>query len=550
MTASFVMGQKLRRIFSNRLLQMTLVTLAAFAGFWGGHKIDKVIERQLVFNQLDHDGQQLLGRLELVVEQSHAELKKLSKMKLEACGADALKAARMTVLSRGVLKLIDVRDKMGTLQCSTTIGNTGDFSSSALHRASELADTKNEIFVGIAENKLDGLLQLRKDLENHHSAIAYVGLDSLLYFFFDPGIRSSASVGIYFDKSKPVATYGEIQSIRKEAGGFESNLQSARFPLSVRMSVPEKSIQFMAAQHQSVTEWRLAVAACLLAALGMILAVNLGIRPPNPVKELSAAIHRDEIVPFYQPIMKLADESVSGCEMLVRWIKPDGTMIRPDLFIPLAETSGLVVDMTMRIMRRAIRELMPVFRVQKDFKLAINISADHFSAPGFLPSILTLLKEEKLEPSHIVLELTERQQLQDLQAFLPIAEAVRAAGLRISIDDVGTGHNGLSTIQDVPANIIKIDKKFVDTIASNELSAAIVALLTGLSKKFDRVTVAEGIETRDQLEALKAQSVDEGQGYLFSPAIDALKFIAFYGAHQKSGQMKWPNRKPKLKAAA
>jgi c-di-GMP phosphodiesterase len=525
------MGQYLRKILTNKAVQLAVIGLAAASGIWAGHKVDLAVERQSIVAQLDIDGHQLLSRLELVIDQSHRELKKLDKLNLASCGVKALTAARMTVLSRGIIKDIEVRDANGNLRCSTTITNDENFAAPKPNRAIELPDMKNEIYVGIAENKPDGLLQLRKITTDGKFLNGFVGLEPLIYSFFNPGVRDMASVGIYFDQTIPVVTYGEIQSIRKEAGGFDFDLRSLRFPLSVRLSVPEKSIRHLMEERKSLNNWLMALAGCLLSALGAYLGLSSYVRPPNPVKELGQAIERDEIVPFYQPIISLNDDGISGCEMLVRWIKPDGTMVRPDLFIPLAESSGLVVAMTLRAMRRAIRELMPIMRVQKHFKLAVNISPEHFSSDGFLASILKLLEEEEIDPFHIVLELTERQQLQDLATFKAIADAVQSAGLRISIDDVGTGHNGLSTIQDVPANIIKIDKKFVDTVATNELSAAIVAMLVGLSKKFDRVIVAEGIETREQMEALQAQGVDEGQGYLFSPALDALKFVAFYGAH-------------------
>jgi c-di-GMP phosphodiesterase len=527
-----VMGHTIRKIINHKLVQLSLVAFASATGFWGGHKVDLAVERQSIITALDQDGSQLLSRLELVIDQSHSELKKLAKLNLGNCNVDALAAARMTMLSRGTIKDIEVRGPSGNLNCSTTISDAESFAKPNPNWAIELPDAKSEILIGIAENKPDGLLQLRKVLQSKASLNAFVGLDSLLYSFFDPGVRDMASVGIYFDQTKPVAIYGEIQSIRKEAGGFDSDLRSKRFPLSVRLSVPEKSIAHLADTRNSLSEWLLAVAGGLLAALGSYLAISIFVRPPNPLKELASAIERDEIVPFYQPIIKLSDESISGCEMLVRWIKPDGTMVRPDLFIPLAESSGLVVDMTIRVLKRAIRDLAPIISIEKDFKLAVNIAPDHFSSPGFVPSILKVLEEEKLNPCHLVLELTERQQLQDLEAFKAIAEAVQRSGLRISIDDVGTGHNGLSTIQEVPADIIKVDKKFVDTVATNELSAAIVAMLVGLSKQFGRTIVAEGIETRDQLDALLAQGVDEGQGYLFSPALNALKFVAFYGAQR------------------
>jgi c-di-GMP phosphodiesterase len=544
------MGQGLRTILSNKLLQLTLVAIVASFGFWAGHRVDIAVERGAIIEQLGVDGRQLLSRLEMVIDQSHSELKKLDKINLTSCGVKALSAARMTILSRGTIKDIEVRDANGNLLCSSMVANSTIIDVSGANHAIELPDSQNNFFIGIADNKPDGLLQLRKFASNGASLNIYVGLDSLLYSFFDTGLREMASVGIYFDQTKPVVTYGEIQSIRKVAGGFDSDLKSERFPLSVRLSVPEKSIQHLMAKQESFTEWLMAIAGCLLATLASYLAISTFMRPPSPVQQLARAIERDEIVPFYQPIIKLSDESICGCEMLVRWIKPDGTMVRPDLFIPLAESSGLVAAMTLRVLRRSVRELMPVMRSQKDFKLAVNISPDHFSSNGFLPSILNLLEQEGLDPSYIVLELTERQQLQDLDAFKTIADAVQKAGLRISIDDVGTGHNGLSTIQDVPANIIKIDKKFVDTIVTNAFSTAIISLLVSLSGQFGRVTVAEGIESREQLEALQDQGVDEGQGYLFSPAIDALKFIAFYGSYGKSNQQHKQLGKSVVKFAA
>ncbi len=506
-----------------QLMKLVLILGAAALGLTAGRIIDTSFQRQASIEQLTHDAEQLLERVESVVDRTIVELMDLSLAGISKCEAEALSTARIAVFSRATLKDIQVRDANDRLACSASPTTAKIFS------GIETRSRNQSVLLGIAENMPEGLLHLRWRSNPNTSLVAMVGMDSMLYDFFGKTTRDQSSVGIFLNKSLPIATFGQFQSIFKQPGGLDLKLSSERYPVRIDVFVPETAILAMMAS--SGHSWFVMLLAGTLAALSAGLGIYIATRPLDPVKELRSAILHDEIVPFYQPIIKLSDESISGCEMLVRWIKPDGTMVRPDLFIPLAESSALITVMTMRVMRRAIRELMPVMRVQKNFKLAINVSPNDFSSNDFIGSILNLLNEEGIDPSYIVLELTERQQLQDLAAFKVIADTVQRAGLRISIDDVGTGHNGLSTIQDVPANIIKIDKKFVDTVATNALSETIVAMLVGLARKFERTVVAEGIETRDQLEALKSQGVDEGQGYLFSPALDAMRFIAFYGSY-------------------
>jgi EAL domain-containing protein (putative c-di-GMP-specific phosphodiesterase class I) len=190
--------------------------------------------------------------------------------------------------------------------------------------------------------------------------------------------------------------------------------------------------------------------------------------------------------------------------------------------------------MTERLMRDALAGLAAVLPARDDFKIAVNISPMHFLKDGFAASLEKLCAAEGLKPSTLVIELTERQNLSDFAKAASVAQALRALGVRISIDDVGTGHNGLSTLQDMPSDIIKIDKRFVDTVIENPLSANIITMLTGLARQLGRITVAEGVETPGQILAVTACGVDEVQGYHYSKPVPADAFIAWCTAYAET----------------
>jgi sensor c-di-GMP phosphodiesterase-like protein len=210
--------------------------------------------------------------------------------------------------------------------------------------------------------------------------------------------------------------------------------------------------------------------------------------------------------------------------MLARWIRADGTVVPPMKFIPLAEQSGRIRGMTWQILAIALKELNEHLRQNKQFKLSFNVVPSHLMSEGFVEMLRKVVAEAMVSTRQVVIEITERHELQDLGKAAEIVRELRELGFKVAIDDVGVGHSGLSHLKALGANTMKIDKFFVDTI-KDESTSRIVETLVRLAKDLQMTVVAEGIETEQQVQSLLACGVREGQGYIVSPPLPCARFI-------------------------
>jgi c-di-GMP phosphodiesterase len=273
----------------------------------------------------------------------------------------------------------------------------------------------------------------------------------------------------------------------------------------------------------------------MLAALGLGLAFGVLLtrarRIEGPVADLDRALARNEFKPFFQPIFHLATGEILGCEMLARWVRADGSIVPPMAFIPLAEQSGRIRAMTWQILAIALKEMNAQLRQNKEFKLSFNVVPSHLMSDGFVDRLRRIVAEAKVSARQIVLEITERDELQDLDKAAAIVRELRGLGFKVAIDDVGVGHSGLSHLKALGANVMKIDKFFVDTIR-DESTSRIVETLVHLARDLQMTVVAEGIETEPQMQSLRDCGVQEGQGYIVSPPLPYAKFAALIEARQ------------------
>ena len=210
--------------------------------------------------------------------------------------------------------------------------------------------------------------------------------------------------------------------------------------------------------------------------------------------------------------------------MLARWVRADGTVVPPMKFIPLAEQSGRIRVMTWQLLAIALKELNEHLRQNKQFKLSFNVVPSHLMSEGFVEMLRQVVAEAMVSTRQIVLEITERDELQDLGKAGEVVRELRELGFKVAIDDVGVGHSGLSHLKALGANTMKIDKFFVDTIR-DESTSRIVETLVRLAKDLQMTVVAEGIETEQQVQSLLACGVQEGQGYVVSPPLPCARFV-------------------------
>jgi EAL domain-containing protein (putative c-di-GMP-specific phosphodiesterase class I) len=233
---------------------------------------------------------------------------------------------------------------------------------------------------------------------------------------------------------------------------------------------------------------------------------------------------RHEFKPFFQPTFDLRTGAIQGCEVLARWVRSDGTIVSPMNFIPLAESSGRIGPMTWLILSTALKELYPRLHEDKNFKLSFNVAPRHLISDGFVETLRRIVLAARVSTRQVVLEITERNEFPDLDKAAALVRELRELGFRVAMDDVGVGHSGLSQMNRLGANTIKIDKFFIDTITQDGSAATIVEMLVRLARGLNMTVLAEGIETSEQVEALIACGVEEGQGYIVSPPLPFAKF--------------------------
>jgi diguanylate cyclase (GGDEF)-like protein/PAS domain S-box-containing protein len=230
--------------------------------------------------------------------------------------------------------------------------------------------------------------------------------------------------------------------------------------------------------------------------------------------DLRAALKRGEFEVYYQPIHDLRSGRIICFEALVRWSHPLRGMIAPLDFIPLAEETGLIVPIGDWVLRRAC---MDAASWSQAVRVAVNLSPVQFKSRHLLSSVVSALADSGLAAGRLELEITESVLLQETETTLATLHELRGFGVKISMDDFGTGYSSLSYLRSFPFDKIKIDRSFVNELATREDSAAIVRAVTGLGKSLGILTTAEGVETSEQLAVLRSEGCNEVQGYLFNP---------------------------------
>jgi diguanylate cyclase (GGDEF)-like protein len=240
---------------------------------------------------------------------------------------------------------------------------------------------------------------------------------------------------------------------------------------------------------------------------------------------LRRALKHGEFLLYYQPQIDLRSNQLIGTEALVRWLDPDHGLVLPDLFIPVAEESGLIVPLGRWVLRESCRQMKAwQDRSLPGVGMSVNVSALEFRHKDFLAGLVTILKETGLDPHWLELELTESVLMRDVESSAVLLMALRNMGVGIGIDDFGTGYSSLGYLKRFPINTLKIDKTFVRNIVTDADDAMIVTAVIGMGRNLKQRIIAEGVETAEQLEFLRNQGCDGGQGYLLGRPMSAEGF--------------------------
>lgn len=242
--------------------------------------------------------------------------------------------------------------------------------------------------------------------------------------------------------------------------------------------------------------------------------------------EIRSGIAEGEFIPFYQPQIDLGTGELIGFEVLARWNSPAKGLLEPSEFMDVAEASGLISELSLSVMKQALREARDW---PGHLRIAVNISPIQFRDSQLAERILKLLAETNFPASRLEVEITESSFLEDRDSALTIVESLKNMGVTISLDDFGTGYASLSQLQSLPFDRIKIDKSFVTSLLSDSQSDAIVSTILSLGRALELPITAEGIEddgTRDRLARL---GCSDGQGWLFGKAVSGDVVRANFG---------------------
>ena len=231
------------------------------------------------------------------------------------------------------------------------------------------------------------------------------------------------------------------------------------------------------------------------------------------VNALREAIHQQQLVLFYQPQINLKDDTLDGVEALVRWQHPELGLIYPNSFIKLAEDNGLIGDLTSAVIKLAIEQGRQWQELGDNAKVSVNVSAENITSLVLPEQLMNMVNLSRLDPSLLVLEVTESALMGELVTSLDILTRLRLKGFCLSIDDFGTGYSSLSQLHRVPFNELKIDQRFIMQMDKDSEAQAIVETCVMLGHKLNMTVVAEGVETGAILNKLKAMRCDIAQGY-------------------------------------
>ena len=247
--------------------------------------------------------------------------------------------------------------------------------------------------------------------------------------------------------------------------------------------------------------------------------------------DLRTALEKEEFVLYYQPQFVNNQDNIIGFEALLRWQHPTRGLLSPDDFIEIAESSGLIVPIGSWVLEQACKQAAVWSKkLDKNYRMAVNLSALQFNHQNLSEQVLKALELSGLDPALLELEITESAIIQNIKDTLAVLVSLKNLGINLAIDDFGTGYSSLNYLKNFPIDTLKIDKSFIDQIVTNKKDAAIAQTILQLADNLGLLSIAEGVETEDQLIDLKSMGCTQFQGFYFSKPLPAEKIEALIDA--------------------
>ena len=484
--------------------------------FW----LNDLVERQGQA-ALDRASSRTLAMAEGRIARAVSVLDALAARGVDSCRSSHVEAMRQATLATTAVKEFSIVTADGRTNCST-LGQAG--SEPRKVAGTESVTSSSDVLIEVLHmgDPPERWVRLRKPgVWSANGVAATIPSELLVTDSADPG-GATGHTQLMTRGGTLIADAGAEPAGDNRDDYVTGARVSNRYALKVALSLPRESVVLSQGDLRALGT----VASGLLAIVILMLSLLMPRRTRNnPVLDLERALAAGEFVPYYQPIVDIASGRLRGAEVLIRWRKPDGTIVAPTSFIPLAESSGLIIDITRALMVRVCKEVGAEFGSRPHFKIAFNLTARHFDNEDIVEDVRRIFKKSPIKLSQVCLEVTERQPLENLTETRRIVAALQGLGVRVAIDDVGTGHSGLSYMLKLGVDIIKIDKMFIDAIGTDRNSNTIIETLIDLAQNMRMEIIAEGVESFEQVVHLRELGVRAAQGYVFAPPLPGPAFL-------------------------
>lgn len=509
-------------IYRPWLLALLAVILSAALLLCGSFGLAVHQARQTESEQMNAQGERFLARLEQLFGQLRTGLDQLEAQPLRRCSAEMVDRLRQVISSyRFIYEAAFVGD---TQPCSSWPSN----STLGQARDPDVRGPTYDYWLNTASQPDDNLAALVLGRGNFRVSTSRGHLTDVV------DLPSGGSLLVVLSKGlKAVTVLGPEQPWPPTASwsaASDQTLLTTDRRLIYRMPTQSPEYQLVmiaprAALQEKITgAWWLLVPASLAIALCIgALVLQLVRQRQSLGAELQGAVRRGELKVLYQPIFDLNTRLCVGAEALVRWRRPDGTLTSPELFIPLAESTGQIRQITDFVLQNLLEELGPLLRANPQLYISVNLAACDVVEPRIGRVTARLLAIHKVAARQIAFEVTERGMI-DVVVARNHLQRLRDKGHQVLIDDFGTGYCSLAYLQTLPVDCLKIDKAFIDALGYDAASSGVAPHIIRMAHALQLRVIAEGIEFESQARLLQSEGVVYGQGWLFARPLSAGQF--------------------------
>ncbi|MBH0236599.1 EAL domain-containing protein [Methylobrevis albus] len=504
------------------LLVIAVASIGAIAPALLGHGLLMFDARSRAEAENATIAAEMVNRAETAIANAIDVTARLSAAGLSDCNAFGLAAMRNELFRNYTIRSIGVLDGTDSFACSH-YGRQENFGiTNPVTVAEDIS-----IVVVEASNLADRTLLVRR--ETHNGALLGVLLtpQAVAVDILPRVSRDHTVAELRFTDDTLIATIpspasGDSRAVSPVDDAISSSACSSPYGFCVTVMSPF-AVTWASYRNLQIVA---ALGSVLCAVLAMVGASLFQRRFASLDVRIRRALKSGAFEPHYQPIVDIRTGRIAGCEVLMRWRRPDGVLIPPSEFIDKAEATGLILPMTDQIMRRAAEELRDVCAANPEFRLAFNLVDSHFDSFKIVTTIETIFDRLAIPLHHVSVEVTERRPLKNVERARIVIRRLQSIGVKVALDDVGTGHSGLAHLQQLGVDTIKIDKFFIDVIAKDGSGSPFVESLVSIAHRLGMDVVAEGVETYDQLLYLRERGVQKAQGYLFGRPVPKSEFIA------------------------